>query len=129
MTRSQSNFLKNFHGELQGPEFRPCLVPRLGNGTDTLPRKPKGPEDPGQRTSNWTRFKSAGTQPLRQALAQSEGSQAPEGTSASNTGTTPRQMNAGREHRPKGITSLTLRDAARFSAERNRSRLILAAWA
>lgn len=76
---------------------------------------------PGSRVS--------GPNPRGSRWRQFDGSQAPEGTNASNTGTTPRQMNAGREHRPKGITSLTLRDAARFSAERNRSRLILAAWA
>ena len=57
------------------------------------------------------------------------GSQPPEGTSASSTGTTPRQMKAGSEQSPSGITSLTPREAARFSAARKRSRLILAAWA
>ena len=57
------------------------------------------------------------------------GSQPPEGTSASSTGTTPRQMKAGSEQSPSGTTSLTPREAARFSAARKRSRLILAAWA
>lgn len=51
------------------------------------------------------------------------------GTSARSTGTTPRQMKAGREHSPNGITSFTPSEAARFSAALNRSRRILAAWA
>ena len=58
-----------------------------------------------------------------------EGSQLPEGTKASSTGTTPRQMKAGSEQSPSGTTSLTPSEAARFSAARKRSRLILAAWA
>ncbi|MDQ0866739.1 hypothetical protein QF036_004320 [Arthrobacter globiformis] len=58
-----------------------------------------------------------------------KGSQLPDGTRASSTGTTPRQMKAGSEHSPSGTTSLTPREAARFSAARKRSRLILAAWA
>lgn len=58
-----------------------------------------------------------------------EGTQLLDGTRASSTGTTPRQMKAGSEHSPSGTTSLTPKEAARFSAARKRSRLILAAWA
>ena len=45
------------------------------------------------------------------------------------TGTTPRQTNAGREHRPSGTTSCTPRAAARCSAALFRSRRSRAAWA
>lgn len=41
-----------------------------------------------------------------------------DGTSASTTGTTPKQTNAGRAQRPSGMTSFTPSAAARFSASR-----------
>ncbi len=45
------------------------------------------------------------------------------------TGTMPRQIKAGKEHKPKGTTSFTPSAAARFSAARNCSRRSLAACA